>query len=638
MTAKAEIVELLGESRLALPALLNKALIANERAKYVLSVLQMAAAHAATPETEAASLRQDREACGITDSSFDRIVSSSESDGRGQFFIPGAQRLIRLLDRSLIEMIAPLKAAAMQNGYEARLEKLIRNRPALDDDLISGELIAAMTSGRPESGDGIHVFVMDLHKDLNRLQALTASEDIDGAKTYGLLDSDRPLVGAFMAGINQTRPLKFDHPGLDTLALRSGDTLLIQNDIGTTKAHVLIVRVQAREITLSHTDIHAQRLRFFQGLLDSTGIVWEDINSRQAPGIAEDDLFYVAQGRFTGEDEALKQFLTRLGSRLVFLIDWNKARKRLDLLVPNETAIAILKWASDHDFGHRGFLTLGGERLIYDALEQAVKTPLRYGEPLHEMIGTEVARDYLQFVLQLTATALLSGQSEALIRDRLRIELFNHFRSAEHRLLGESVKHAALIVKLAQELRAALRQGRLNENARNAKTCESEADAIVRRTRAMVRRVSGTEIFCQIVETADDAADDIEDAAFFAALVERLPSPVAFPAALLALADLVAEGAETYAATVAAAQNVHKGSAREEFDRFLVAADRLIDVEHATDERERAVTVALVETPLEARNLHLMSGIANHLESAADALLRAGLMLRDQILSQATFA
>ena len=45
-----------------------------------------------------------------------------------------------------------------------------------------------------------------------------------------------------------------------------------------------------------------------------------------------------------------------------------------------------------------------------------MKTPLRYGEPLHEMIGADVAQEYLRFVLQTTAKGLLQGQSEALIR------------------------------------------------------------------------------------------------------------------------------------------------------------------------------------------------------------------------------
>jgi len=103
-------------------------------------------------------------------------------------------------------------------------------------------------------------------------------------------------------------------------------------------------------------------------------------------------------------------------------------------------------------------LELGGERLVYDALEQAVRTPLRYGEPLYEMIGTDVAQDYLCYVLQTTAMGMLKEQSVALIRDQIRAELFNHFRSADQRLLTDAGRHASIIGQLAGGLRTALHQ------------------------------------------------------------------------------------------------------------------------------------------------------------------------------------
>ena len=43
MTAKTEIVDFLGDTELVLPALLDAAIIGNEQAKYILSLLQMAA-------------------------------------------------------------------------------------------------------------------------------------------------------------------------------------------------------------------------------------------------------------------------------------------------------------------------------------------------------------------------------------------------------------------------------------------------------------------------------------------------------------------------------------------------------------------------------------------------------------------
>jgi hypothetical protein len=531
MPAKTQIVEFLGDKALVLPALLDAAIVGNERAKYVLSLLQMAASYAEhQQEGNAPSLRSDREACGIADASFDRSVRESISDGRGNVHIPGAQRLMSVLDNGLEAMLAPIglwESASQQRvglyqQYRERLDRLVKARPPIVDDMLSNSVIAEMCSGRPASGDGLHLLIMDLHKEITRLENEISTEEVEGAKAYAITEADRPLIAAFMRGVNRTAQLKFEHPGLATTAARSGDTLLIQNDLGTTAAHVLVVRVTETNVLVTHTDIHLQRLRFFQSLLGGTGLQWDDLVSRQSSAIADHDLFYIARGRYEAPDSSsLTAFLERLGSRLVFLIDWNRARKRLRLLVPNERAVRILRWAAEHEFGHRAFLEMGGERLVYDALEQAVKTPLRYGEPLHEMIGADVAEDYLQYVLQTTANGCLKGQSAALIRDQVRAELFNHFRSAEQRLLADAGRHAGIIVQLASGLRAALRQGSgagcdlLAQNAVRAKLAETRADEIVKETRLTVRRIPGTEVFRRILEVADDAADDLEDSAFW---------------------------------------------------------------------------------------------------------------------------
>lgn len=650
MTAKTQIVDFLGERALVLPALLTTALVANERAKYVLTLLQMAASHAENPQAAAPSLRKEREACGIAETGFDRTIAQAEHDGNGAYHIPGARRLVALLDDALRAMLAPLGAtgkdgAALRAGYLDRLERLIQARPAPTDDMLSGETIAALTSARPKAGDGFHLLVLDLHKEINRLQGAIATQEIAGAKAYGLAEGDRAAVAAFMAGVNRTAPLKFDHPGLDTIAARAEDALLIQNDIGTTEAHVLVIRVTGLRVAVTYTDIHLPRIRFLQALGTEAGLRWEEVRSRQFAGLGEADLFYLAFGEFTAADAAaLNAFLERLGSRIVFLIDWNKARKRLGLLVPNEAAIDILKWAADHDVGHRGFLKLGGERLVYDALEQAVKTPLRYGEPLHEMIGADVAQDYLRFVLQIAATGLLEGRSEALLRDRVRAELFTHFRSAEQRLLAECAGHAEIIAQLASGLRAALRRGgaergeALAQHAVRAKQWESRADEAVKALRSTVRRISGTEVFCRIVETADDAADDLEDAAFLSRVLFESAPPAELPEPLLVLADLLADGAAAFRRTMETAQYVRRGGESDAVERFLEAADRVVAVEHQTDERERAVTATLMTAALDFRQVHMLGAIAHFLESAADALLHASLQLRDHILGEVTFA
>ena len=87
--------------------------------------------------------------------------------------------------------------------------------------------------------------------------------------------ADRPMVSAFMAGVNRTARLKFHHPGLATTASRAGGRLVIQNDIGTTDAHVIVVHVQDRVVSVTYTDVHAERLAFFQAMLQPQKFIWD---------------------------------------------------------------------------------------------------------------------------------------------------------------------------------------------------------------------------------------------------------------------------------------------------------------------------------------------------------------------------
>ena len=129
MPAKTQIVDFLGDKALVLPALLDAAIAGNERAKYVLSLLQMAASYAGHPqEGGAASLRTDREACGIEDATFDRSVGESVSDGDGNFHIPGAHRLAAVLDDAMNAMLAPL--ALLAGDFE-------RVRPLCTSNIVS---------------------------------------------------------------------------------------------------------------------------------------------------------------------------------------------------------------------------------------------------------------------------------------------------------------------------------------------------------------------------------------------------------------------------------------------------------------------------------------------------------------------
>ena len=281
---KSAVLAAIGEATLAQPAAVNAALAANDRVKYAFTLLQGALAHADHPAAPADSLRRERLACGIEDPALDDIVPAARRQGAATL-IPGAAALLARVAADMQVMAAPVLAAGRKE-FAPRLETLLATLPA--DDLLDQAAVAAITQARTGGPDSLHRLVMDLHKQLNALQAALAQETLDGAAVYGLADEDRPRVLAFMAGPNRTAKLKGDHPGLATTATRCGPRLVIQNDIGTTDAHVLVVHVEGLTTTVTYTDVHPERLAFFQSLLDRFKPVWQTARKNNHPGQQEE--------------------------------------------------------------------------------------------------------------------------------------------------------------------------------------------------------------------------------------------------------------------------------------------------------------------------------------------------------------
>src|SRR5208283_4619188 len=78
-SAKQQIVRDLGESSLVLPVLVNRGLEANDRAKYVLALLQAARGHADHPDRPFSSLRGERLAAGVADARLDDLVAEART-------------------------------------------------------------------------------------------------------------------------------------------------------------------------------------------------------------------------------------------------------------------------------------------------------------------------------------------------------------------------------------------------------------------------------------------------------------------------------------------------------------------------------------------------------------------------------
>jgi uncharacterized protein Yka (UPF0111/DUF47 family) len=641
MSQKTRIIDTLGEQSLLRPTIINAALAANDRSKYYFTLLQSAVLRAQRPDSRVPDLRRERLACGVDNETLDGVVAEASMDGDGRFRIADGATVIQALIGEVGTMLAPF-ADEPDRGFRPRFDALRRQAEALQGGVYALADIDALTSAARDRADSMHLLVMDLHKALNAAQAQIASEDVDGASAYAIEPADRPFIAAFMRGVHRTARLKFDHPGLGTTATRSGSRLVIQNDIGTTDAHVLVVHVQGLRVTLTYTDVHLPRLLFFQNMFEGRGVDWDDTRSRRDDAM-DDGVFHLCVGAFAAAgSREMHDYLTFLASRLVFLIDWNKARKRLQTLVSKGEAIRLLLWAAQSDLGHMGFLKAGGELLVFDALDFVLKGQARFGQQLDQILEKREATTFLKFVLKTSAESCLRGEPESFIQDAVRAELFNNFRTVQERLYDILADHAALTAEIAGGVRDSLLQvGLANapqvllRNAERAKEWESSADEMVNRARSASVNSDTTDFFRQIVETADDVADELEDAAFHLTLLPPAGQRAEADARLQSLGELLVHGTQEYVKVIETARYVRRGGAREDVHDFLAAIHRIQQIEHDTDEAQRGIKRALITAVDDARALFVLSTVARNLEQAADGLMHCGLRIRDHVLGDA---
>ncbi len=638
--AKERIIQELGEGELLLPELVRRALAANDRVKYLLTLLQTA--RSAADGAEVVDLHEERLASGVEDPSLDRVVADAERAGDGVYRMPHAEKLVRQALGEVETMLAPLLASSSSEASElGRRHAALGESSDVTGDTIHAEDLARLTAASRDR-DSLHLLVVDAHRELNRLAAALATESIDGARAHSLEDVDRPLVRAFMRGLHETERLRFGHPGLGTIATRSGAALVLQNDLGMTDAHVVVLRVVERAVTITYTDVHLERLVFFQDLLAKRGVEWEDTRSRTDRSM-EGGLFHLALGRYVAEDqEALERFLAELGSQLVFMIDWNRARKRLRGLVGKRAAVELLAWAAAKRHGHRAFLLAGGERLVNDALQFAGRRGGAAGESLGDVLGAAAAAAYLRSVLRICSDGLLDGQALPLIQDEVRAELVGYVHTAREELFELIRRHGELVVEIGEatrdELELALTGGRGESpgaDAQRARAWEHAADGIVNRVRVYIERTDEPDALLVLVEAADDIADSFEDAAFNLTLL-RPPGPSPEIAGKLrSMCRLVLASARAHLRAVTLAAGVQRGASREEMEAFLEAVHEVVSLERETDDAQRSVHAAVVASSPEASDLFVLVEVTRALEEAADALMHTALLLRDQVLGRA---
>ena len=634
---KSQIIEQLGQSDILLPALIADGLAANDRAKVRLSVLQAAAQHARDPQGAPFALAEDCRSKGLDAPALEKLVEGASLVGGERVTAPGLGGLNSAIIDDVAAMARAVKAGDSGQG-EAALQRLAPIKDGVPAaDTIELAQIARLT-GISGSGDSLHRLVMDLHKDLNRLSVAHAEEVLAGAHAFGLLPEDRPAVEAFMRGMETTRKLKFDHPGLATTATRAANRLTIQNDIGETDAHVVVIAVEADAVVITYTDVHRVRAKFFTGLLRDFEVAWSGLDRKSVEGLGDGGVFYLVTGRFTAADAKSRDaFLEAVGAYLVFLIDWNKARKVLRGWVGKGDAVAILDWAAHKRVGHRAFLELGGAELVSSAVHHATPTRIGFGDRFDQALGRAAAMDFLKTVLRVSAEGLRAGSSVRLVRERIEAELVRHLERVESTLLAIVVRQAGLAREIADGIgrfiaeQQARRPFDRETMAARAQHIEEKADKIAIDARSEIARFGVEHTIEHVINAVEDAIDELEQAAFISSLMpDGLPDELLTPLAELAAAALA--GTEAAASGAAAAVDVPDGQ-RVDSDDALAAIGRLADIEHKADSLERALTATVLRGDFDLKTSLSALELARALERTTDRLARFGHLLHRHMLA-----
>lgn len=634
MTAKTLIIEHLGENALLLPARIRAGLDANDRAKVLMSALQAAVEQAFGRGGAASDLHAEARSVGLEAERVRGFIRGATAQDGERFAAPGAVAIAHDLGADIEAMIAAAGAAGDDvSAFQVRFAALAADL-ATDGDGLDRAQVARITAAGTKSADSLHRLIMDLHKALNRLAADHAEEDVAGARCSGLAGDDRQAVSAFMAGVEATRKLKFDHPGLDTTAARAGERLLIQNDIGTTDAHVLCVTVTEAAVDVTYTDVHRSRAKFFIGLFSSfEDVVWTAPSAHKAEGLAEGAAFEFVTAHLDVADPRRRDtFLSAVGAALVFLIDWNKARKQLQRFVDKDDAIRVLDWAARRRLGHRAFLELGGADLVNGAIQRAADGHIGYGVRLDHAIGEDQAVDFLRQALRIACEGLLAARSDRLIRDAIDAELVRRLERSGSTLLQGVVTQAGLARSILAGLAEALGHGDAVRAAATAKRIEEKADRLAIDLRATAERLKVEGKVAPLIDQVEQAIDDVEEASFFLSLLQG-PGIDAGNGDLTRLVATATRAAEAVARMADAASAAADGH-RIDMDDALAAMADLFALEHAADDEERAALAATLRTETDPRRTIVLTQCARRIEAATDRFAHAGHLMRAHLLGE----
>ena len=137
----------------------------------------------------------------------------------------------------------------------------------------------------------------------------------------------------------------------------------------------------------------------------------------------------------------------------------------------------------------------------------------------------------------------------------------------------------------------------------------------------------------KLVNAAEDAIDELEQASFLVSLLPReLAENLLQP--LSELCDGAISGAEAAVRGLEAAASLSEGNGGEaDSEDALSSTARLVDIEHAADRAERAVTRLVLSGDAAGDRSMVVLELARSLERASDRMALVGHVLHNQMMS-----
>jgi hypothetical protein len=644
MAIKNKILFDLGEKRIVLPDLLKEGIVANDRVKYYFTLLQNSKIKILNRKDVTKGLLEERERLKISEVVSDAILENCSLIRENTIYMPGVQRILKEIHKCIKTMLKPLELMEQTERFEEYTSRFSLMQGILlsnYNDIINFEVIDSIVSADRSIKDTPHLLVMDLHKELNNLLSLITLESIDGANVFDIKEQNRFIIQSFMKGINRTAKLKFDHPGLGTTATQIGDKIVIQNDIGETDAHVIVISIEGNIINITYTDIHFNRAIFFQNLLDKFAINWNSAITKEN-GKFESSIYYIINGSYSAKNkDDLRDFLEFLGSKIVFIIDWNRARKKLQRFISKKRTIELLKWAADNEIGHMAFLVLGGEKIIYEALSTLSTSSNIIKGKLEEILGDENSFEALKTVLSVTSDGLLRNKSQTIIYDEIKADLSKYLKGMEELFIDYISEIACYIYDLASMIRDSLLLVNsphfietINKNSEIAKILERDADNVVIRVRKLVEKNQQFTFFSKLAVLVDDVADYLEESAFHLTLLQEKFVVMEAFTYLQELSDNVVYASMELIKIIEILTDIKSKSLRDDLSEFLESIQFIRTIEQKTDVIDRTIKKILISKCNDFKEYLPISEVSYRLERSGDSFMYVAEMLYNYIMSE----